>query len=88
MEIPATLTKMRKVAGYSQELMGELMGMSRSNIAKLETGRVFLKAEDLLKWCKITNHPDVLMNLYATIEVTAPFAQLITGTITFLGGII
>lgn len=84
MEITVAITKMRKLAGFSQEKMGEFMNMSRSNIAKLETGLVELKAEDLLKWCKITNNPDMLQALYAAVNVVTqaqPAMQLITGTI-------
>ena len=87
MEIPAALTKMRKIAGYSQEKMAEFMNMSRSNIAKLETGLVETKASDLFKWCKITDSPDMLMVLYTATQLQ-PLLQPITGTITFLGGII
>lgn len=85
MEIPAALTRMRKIAGYSQEKMAEFMNMSRSNIAKLETGLVETKANDLLKWCKITDNPDMLMLLYTATQIQ-PLTQMITGTITFLGG--
>lgn len=85
MEIPAALTKMRKIAGYSQEKMAEFMNMSRSNIAKLETGLVSTKAEDLFKWCKITNNPDMLMIIYTATQIQ-PYLQPITGFI-YLGGI-
>lgn len=81
MEIPAALIKMRKEAKLKQTCMAKLMGMTRSNIAKLETGRIHTKAEDLLKWCKITNNPDMLMALYAAVDVSAPLTQLITGFI-------
>ncbi|WP_339233903.1 helix-turn-helix transcriptional regulator [Oceanobacillus sp. FSL W7-1281] len=87
MEIPAALTKMRKEAKLKQTCMAKLMGMTRSNIAKLETGRIQTKAEDLLKWCKITNNPEMLMILYAAVDVATPLTQMITGFIR-LGGII
>lgn len=87
MEIPAALTKMRKEAKLKQTCMAKLMGMTRSNIAKLETGRIQTKAEDLLKWCKITNNPEMLMVLYAAIDIATTAAPLITGFIR-LGGLI
>lgn len=81
MEIPAALIKMRKEAKLKQTCMAKLMGMTRSNIAKLETGRIQTKAEDLLKWCKITNNPEMLMVLYAAIDIATTAAPLITGFI-------
>ena len=87
MHIPVALSKMRKIAGFSQEKMAEFMNMSRSNIAKLETGLVETKAADLIKWCKITNNPEMLMALYAAYEVSAPLTQMITGFIR-LGGLL
>ncbi|MFC4661702.1 helix-turn-helix domain-containing protein [Oceanobacillus aidingensis] len=87
MEIPAALTKMRKEAKLKQTCMAKLMGMTRSNIAKLETGRIQTKAEDLLKWCKITNNPEMLMVLYAAVDIATTSAPLITGFIK-LGGFI
>jgi len=91
MEFGSILRKMRVVAEISQEEMAEKLHMSRSNISRLENNRMELKAVDLIKWCRITNNPDVLMALYAGIEVVnqlQPVTQLITGTILFLGGII
>ena len=91
MEFGGVLRRMRKGAGLSQETMSEKLHMSRSNVSKLESDKLELKAADLINWCKITNNPDVLMALYAGAEVVnnlQPLTQLITGTITFLGGII
>lgn len=90
MEFGAVLRKMRKEAGLSQEEMAEKLHVSRSNISRLETDKLELKAVDLLRWCKITNNPDVLMALYAAVDIATnlePLTQLITGTITLLGGI-
>lgn len=90
-DIGNELRKMRKEAGFNQDEMADMLHMSRSNVSRMESNRIELKAIDLLKWCKITNNPDVLMALYAGIEVVnqlQPLTQLITGTITFLGGII
>lgn len=91
MQFGAVLRKMRKGAGLSQESMANALHMSISNISRLETDIYELKAADLIKWCKVTNNPDVLMALYAgagVVNQLQPITQLITGTITFLGGII
>ncbi|MCM3739193.1 helix-turn-helix domain-containing protein [Oceanobacillus luteolus] len=92
-EFGSVLRKMRVVADISQEEMAEKLHMSRSNVSRLENNRMELKAVDLIKWCRATNNPDVLMALYAGIDVTATLVTsgataLITGTIAFLGGIL
>ncbi|RHW33550.1 helix-turn-helix domain-containing protein [Oceanobacillus profundus] len=87
MQFGAILRKMRKGAGMSQESMANALYMSISNVSRLETDLYELKAEILIKWCKITNNPDVLMSLYASAQVVdqlQPYASIITGTI--LGG--
>lgn len=93
MEFGSVLRMMRKSAGMTQEDMAEEMHISRSTVAKLETDRVELKAVDLINWCRITNNPDVLMALYAGTDVATAImssgaATLITGTISFLLGVI
>lgn len=91
MEFGSVLRKMRRNAGLSQEDIALQLNMSRSNVAKLETDRIELKAVDLINWCRITNNPDVLMALYAGVEVVnhlQPLTALITGAITLLGGIL
>ena len=91
MEFGSVLRKMRITSDISQEEMAEELHMSRSNVSRLENDRMELKASDLIKWCRITNNPDVLMALYAGVEVVnhlQPITQMITGTILFLGGII
>ena len=93
MEFGIVLRMMRKSAGMTQEDMAEEMHVSRSTVAKLETDRVELKAVDLINWCRITNNPDVLMALYAGTDVATAImssgaATLITGTISFLLGVI
>ncbi|MCM3396450.1 helix-turn-helix domain-containing protein [Oceanobacillus profundus] len=90
MRFGPVLRKMRKGAGMSQESMANELHMSISNISRLETDKYELKAVDLIRWCKVTNNPDVLMALYAGAEVVnqlQPITQLITGTILFLGGV-
>ncbi len=93
LEIGTKLRKMRKEAGISQELMADLLHISRSNVSRLEGNKIELKAVDLLRWCKITNNPEMLMVLYASIDVTATLVasgatSLITGFISILGGVL
>ncbi|GGN64574.1 hypothetical protein GCM10007971_32580 [Oceanobacillus indicireducens] len=91
MDFGEVLRKMRITAGLSQEAIALKLNMSRSNVAKLETDRVELKAADLIKWCRITNNPDVLMALYAGVEVIhqlQPITSLITGFVSIIGGLL
>lgn len=92
MEFGSVLRKMRKEAGLSQENMAHELHMSISNISRLESDKYELKAMDLLKWCKITDNPDVLMALYASVDVAttlaASGATTVIGSILFLGGLL
>ncbi|MDY0395382.1 helix-turn-helix transcriptional regulator [Virgibacillus halophilus] len=77
----------------SQEDMALELHMSISNVSRLESNKYELKAADLFKWLKITNNPDVLMALYASIDVatslmTSGATSAVTGAIIFLGGIL
>lgn len=90
MEFGETLRKMRRGARLTQQDMADVLFTSRSNISKLENNQMTLNAETLMKWCKVTNNPEVLMTLYYSTEVinyVQPVTQMITGTILFLGGI-
>ncbi|WP_106494932.1 helix-turn-helix domain-containing protein [Lentibacillus sp. Marseille-P4043] len=93
MEFGPVLRRMRRVADISQEEMAEKLHISRSNISRLENDKLDLKAADLIKWCNITNNPDVMMAfIYGTDVVTSLIStgasQLITGAILFLGGLL
>ena len=87
----AVLRKMRKEAGYSQELLAEKLHMSRSNVSRLERDEIGLKANDLVRWCRVTNNPDIMIGFIYGVDVLnsiQPTMQLITGTIIFLGGLL
>lgn len=93
MEFGAVLRKMRKGADLSQEALAEELHISRSNISRLESNNLELKATDLIKWCRITNNPEVLMTFVygadiATQLIDAGASTLISGAIIFLGGIL
>lgn len=92
MEFGAVLKKMRKGADMSQEELAEELHISRSNISRLETNNLELKATDLLNWATATNAQDVLAALVLSVDVTVIQGLLdsvssLIGTI-FLGGII
>lgn len=87
----AVLRKMRKEAGFSQELLAEKLHMSRSNVSRLEGDKIELKVVDLVKWCRVTNNPDIMMGFIYGVDALntiQPAMQLITGTIFFLGGLL
>lgn len=93
MEFGKVLRKMRKGAGMSQEQLSLEMHISRSNISRLESDIYELRAADLIKWCRITNNPEVLMTFIygadvATQLIDAGASTLISGAIIFLGGIL
>ena len=78
---------MRKEAGLSQEDMAHALHMSISNISRFETNKYDIRGIDLIKWCKITNNPDMLMVLYAATDVVTTLAATgLTGFISILGG--
>jgi transcriptional regulator with XRE-family HTH domain len=87
LEFGAVLRRMRKGAGFSQEQLAEKLHISRSNISKLETDKLKLSAEDLIRWCKTTQAQDVLMAFITgadPLSVMDGAAQLI-GTILIRG---
>lgn len=91
MEFGKALRLMRKGAGMSQEDMAESMHIARSSISKLERDQLELRASDLIRWCRVTDNPDVLMAIYAGIDVTATLiasgaTSTIIGTISILLG--
>lgn len=91
MEFGETLRKMRRNAGLTQQQMADVLYTSRSDISKIEHNKMGIRAEYLLKWCKITNNPETLMALYyatEAINLFEPAQQLITGTILLLGGLL
>ncbi len=91
LQFGAVLKKMRKGAGFSQEDMAERLHMSRSNVSRLESNKLELKAADLINWCKQTQAHDLLIAfIYNTDAVSAvqQLSQLITGTILRFGGLI
>lgn len=91
MEFGSVLRKMRRLSGYSQEALAEKLHISRSNISRLETNNLKLTAEDLINWCKITNHPEVMMAFIYGTDVMAALSgttQIISFSTNFIGGIL
>lgn len=91
MEFGSVLRRMRKGADMSQEEISMELHISRSTISKLETNQMELKAVDLINWCNITNSQEILAAFIIgmdSINILQSAAQLITGSILFLGGIL
>lgn len=89
MEFGGVLRRMRRLADLSQEELAEKLHISRSNISKLESNKMQLRAADMINWCKVTNHPDVLIAFVYGADVMAALsgATQFISTI-LLGGII
>ena len=93
MKFGSTLRKMRKEAKFSQEELAEHLYISRSNISRLETDNLELKAADLVGWANATQNQDLVAAMILGIDVGLLQQALelistttLVGTI-FLGGI-
>lgn len=86
MEFGATLRKMRKGADMSQEDMAEKLHISRSNISRLETNSLELKAVDLINWANITGTQDMLIAMILSVDTT--LVQSVLDSIMTLGTIL
>lgn len=93
MQFGSVLRKMRKIAGLSQEEMSLELHIARSSISKLERDQLELKATDLIRWCNITNAPEILVAFAVGadgINMIQQVLEAISGTIgtILLGGFI
>lgn len=70
MNLGAVLKRTRITAGLSQEEIALKMFLPRSTISKLENNKTALKAEDLIRWCTITQAQEVMAALLCGIDVT------------------
>ncbi|MCJ7840537.1 helix-turn-helix domain-containing protein [Lederbergia sp. NSJ-179] len=84
MNLGAVLRKARLHAGLSQEEMAEELYLPRSTISKLENNKVILKAEDLIKWCNVTQAQEVAVALIFGIDIPTVVQNLTT----LIGGFI
>ena len=92
MEFGSLLRKMRKEAGLSQEELSLKMHISRSNVSRLETGHLELKASDLINWANITQSQEVIAAMILGLDVgvlqqALELASKFVATV-LLGGII
>lgn|SRR5690625_1944654 len=88
----AILRKMRKGADMSQEELAVHLHISRSNVSRLETNNLELKASDLINWANVTQNQDVIAAMILGLDVAVlqqalEVASKFVATI-FLGGII
>ncbi len=84
MDLGAVLRKARVSAGLSQEEIALRMLLPRSTISRLENNRTVLKAEDLIRWCQITQAQEVMIALLIGIDSTS----IIQNISMLLGGFI
>ena|SRR5690606_26051879 len=87
LDIGIVLRKMRKRGGFSQEKMSEKMFMSRSNISKLEAGKLEIRGKDLIRWAQETNSQDMLIAIVCNIDI-ASAAQMIVDVLPTAGTIL
>ncbi|MBP1917217.1 transcriptional regulator with XRE-family HTH domain [Lederbergia galactosidilyticus] len=84
MNLGVALRKTRKFAGFSQETMAELMHLPRSTISKLENNKLVLKADDLIRWCNVTQTQEIAIALIYGVDVPTVVQNLTT----LIGGFI
>lgn len=74
----------------SQEELAEEMHVSRSNISRLETNNLELKASDLLNWANATQCQEVIAAMILGIDVglLQQAMELISSTTSLVGMIL
>jgi len=83
------LRKTRKEAGLSQEELAEHLYISRSNISRLETDNLELKAADLIGWANATQSQEVIAAMILGVDVGLLQQVLeIISTTTLVGSIL
>lgn len=70
MEFGGVLRKMRKEADMSQEELAEELHISRSNVSRLETNNLELRAADLLNWANVTGTQDLLIATMLSVDIS------------------
>ncbi|MEN2465940.1 helix-turn-helix transcriptional regulator [Ornithinibacillus sp. JPR2-1] len=81
------LRQMRRRAKLSQEALSEKLNMSRSNISKLESGKLEIRGKDFLRWVQETNSQDMLIAMACNIDI-ASAAQILVDFLPAAGTII
>lgn len=74
----------------SQEALAEKLHISRSNVSRMETGNLEIKATDLIKWANVTQCQDLLAAIILGIDVgvVQQILEMVSSVATiFLGGI-
>ncbi|MCJ8008936.1 helix-turn-helix domain-containing protein [Lederbergia wuyishanensis] len=87
MNLGAVLKKARITAGLSQEEMALRMFIPRSTVSRLENDKTILKADDLIRWCHITQAQEMLVALLVGVDPTTiiqNISMLIGGFITWI----
>lgn len=90
MQFGAVLRKMRKGAGMSQEDLAEELHISRSNVSRLETDHLELKAADLIRWANVTHSQEMLIALLCGVDSLQLMQQVMDSiaSVTAVGAIL
>lgn len=75
----------------SQEALAEKLHISRSNISRMETGNLEIKATDLIKWANVTQCQELLAAIILGVDVgvVQQILEMVSSVATiFLGGIL
>ncbi|OEH53150.1 hypothetical protein AQ616_17880 [Oceanobacillus sp. E9] len=67
-EIGKQLKKMRKRKGWSQEKLGSKMHLSRSNISRMESGKLPIRIAEFNRWVNRTGAHDLAMSVLFNID--------------------
>lgn len=87
MEYGAKFRWMRERAQLTQQALADMMNVSRSNISRVESGKVKLAFEEAIKWARNTNSQDVIVAL--TLNIDIPTAtQMLSDSMNFIGTIL
>ncbi|MBW8350738.1 helix-turn-helix domain-containing protein [Bacillus sp. IITD106] len=87
MNLGAVLKKARITAGLSQEELALRIFLPRSTVSKLENNKMVLKAEDLIRWCQITQAQELMVALLIGVDpatIIQNISMLIGGFITWI----
>ena len=82
MEIAERLQELRKKAGYSQEQVAEMLGLSRQAISKWESGQGKPEIDNVIKMTEIFSIKCLLI-CSRTYRLTCTFYFIISSFITY-----
>lgn len=84
--IPFTFRMMRERKGMSQQELADEMHLSRSNISRIESGKIKLAIAEAVKWARTTDSQDMLVALVCGTDL--PGAMQMLSDLSSTAGII